>query len=328
VKAWRAAALALLAALSVPAPARAADELNGFSLEKLTVPRSLLVAGGPGRDDIPSVDAPRFVPAKEAVWSPPDATLIGVALGGEARGYPTHLVERHVVVNDVFGKAPVAVVYDPLAGAPVAFSRKLGGRTLSFGVSGLVQNGAIVLYDRETQSLWSPLLGQAIAGKLAGERVERMRVRQETTAQWLARTPGSVLLAPPEPEKIDYRYSPYSTYWVQETIPFPVAAKDDRYHPKELVLGVVVKGRVRAYLGSQLTAAGGVVTDELVGVPVKIAYSTDEGVVQWDVPAGAELQEAYWFAWKALHPDTEVWEPKATDRAAPPPAGAPAPSPR
>jgi hypothetical protein len=233
-----------------------------------------------------------------------------VVLKGDARAYPVHLLERHMIVNDRFGDVPVAVVYDPLAGAPNAFRRTVDGKTLVLGVSGLVYNGGIVMYDRATQSLWSPLLGRAIAGPLSGKKLERIPVRQETTAQWLARAPKSQVLAPPEPQKVDYRYSPYSSYWVQDTIPFAVAAKDPQYHAKELVLGVVARGKPRAYLGSKLTAAGGEVSDDVGGAKIRIAYSSEDGVVQWEVPDGVEVQEAYWFAWKALHPDTEVWEPK------------------
>ena len=202
------------------------------------MPRDLVRAGGPARDQIRSVDAPRFVAAGAAPWMPPEVAVIGLERGGEARAYPVHLVERHQIVNDVIGSEPVAVVYDPLAGQPSAFLRRAGDRTLSFGVSGLVYNGAFLLFDRETESLWSAFLGRAVAGPLAGRSLERVRVRQETAAAWTARFPETKVLAPPDPERIDYRYSPYSSHWVTNEIPFPVAARDERFHAKELVLGV------------------------------------------------------------------------------------------
>jgi hypothetical protein len=86
-----------------------------------------------------------------------------------------------------------------------------------------------------------------------------------------------------------------------------VRARDDRFHAKELVLGVVVGGRPRAYLGSLVTRAGGQVTDEFGGEKIEFSYSTVDGIFSYEVADGVEVTEAYWFAWKAFHPDTEVW---------------------
>jgi hypothetical protein len=93
----------------------------------------------------------------------------------------------------------------------------------------------------------------------------------------------------------------------QDKIIFPVKARDDRFHAKELVLGVLVEGRPRAYLGSIVTSAGGRVTDEFGGEKIEFTYSTEDGIFSYEVADGVEVTEAYWFAWKAFHPDTEIW---------------------
>jgi hypothetical protein len=253
------------------------------------------------------VDAPRFAAVDEAPWVDPTVTVLGIEIAGDARAYPIHLLEYHQVVNDVVGGVPVVVTYDPLAGVPRAWRREVGGRLLRFGVSGLIHNANFLLYDLESDSLWSQFLGRAIAGPLAGATLAHVTERQEALAVWAARHPATRVLERPEPERFDYRYSPYSAYWVSEKIPFPVAAKDERYHPKEVVVGLFAGGRARAYLGSELTAAGGRATDELAGKRVRIDYDTNLAAFSWDVPEGVEVTEAYWFAWKAFHPDTEVW---------------------
>jgi hypothetical protein len=94
---------------------------------------------------------------------------------------------------------------------------------------------------------------------------------------------------------------------VEDKTVFPVKARDDRFHAKELVLGVVVDGRPRAYLGSLVTKAGGEVEDEFGGKKIRLVYSTDDGIYSYDVAEGVDVTEAYWFAWKAFHPDTEIW---------------------
>jgi hypothetical protein len=299
-----------LVAISVAAAciaADAGDRPNGFDLSRSTVPREAILQGGPPRDGIPRVDAPRFAALDEATWVDPNVTVLGIEIAGDARAYPIHLLEYHQVVNDVVGGLPVAVTYDPLAGVPRAWRREVGGRVVRFGVSGLIHNANFLLYDLESESLWSQFLGRAVAGSRAGETLARVTARQEALAVWVARHPGTRVLERPEPERFDYRYSPYSAYWVSDQIPFPVAAKDQRYHAKEVVVGLVAGGRARAYLGSELTAAGGRVTDELAGKRVQIDYDTNLSTFSWDGPDGVEVTEAYWFAWKAFHSDTVVW---------------------
>jgi hypothetical protein len=305
-------ALLLGALLALPAPAQppaapaAVPEIGGFRLEGLRVPAEHVLAGGPRRDEIQSVDTPRFATLEEATWVLAETPVIGVSLGDEARVYPVHLLERHQIVNDVLGETQVAVTYDPLAGVPLAFERRAAGRTLSFGVAGLLYNANFLMYDRETQSLWSQFRGDAIAGPLAGQRLRRLRVRQETLVSWLERHPDSKVLAPPS-ESIDYRYSPFTSYWVSNRVPSRVDAQDERFHAKEVVLGVTRGGKARAYLGSLVTAAGGELDDVFDGRRIRASYSTRASLFRWEAPEDVEVTEAYWFAWKAFHPDTEVW---------------------
>lgn len=287
------------------------SETNGFRLEGARVPRELIVAGGPGRDGIKSIDAPEFAPVDEATWVGPATTVIGVEVRGEARGYPVHVMEYHQIANDELSGVPVVVTYDPIAGSPVAWRRTLGDRTLTFGASGLLYNANFLLYDRETESLWCQITGEAIAGELAGEKLERLRARQEPRDTWLARQPGSLFLVPPARKHIDYRYSPFQGYWLADRIPYPVAAKDERYHAKELVVGVTVDGISRAYLGSIVTAHGGSVSDEIAGRRIRMLYDSPRAVFTWEVPDGVEPLESYWFAWKAFHPDTQIWNDTA-----------------
>lgn len=321
MRALGAAFVALLALLAAGAAGAAgageADTLGGFSLAGLRVRRDLLIAGGPERDRIRAIDAPSFATPEQAVWVLGNNPVLGVTLGGEAHGYPEHVLEHHFVVNDVLGATPLLVLYDALAGAPFAFRRDPGGVTRRFGVSGLVYNGTSVLFDRESESLWVPMLGEAIAGPLAGTKLEPVPVVREPRDVWLAHEPSSTLLARAD-HTIDYRYSPYERYWVEDRIPFPVAAKDERFHAKEIALGVIAPAKgtppalVRAYLGSELTRAGGRVVDDVGGGKLKILYDGEDACVIVQTPKSVTTQEAYWFAWKAFHPETSVWRADAT----------------
>ncbi len=315
---WRAVLLLPLIGLAATAiavaPARAqtptagggTPEVGGFQLDGLRVPAEHILPGGPKRDEVPSVDAPRFASLEEATWVLAENPVLGVTLGGAAHVYPVHLMERHQIVNDALGETPIAVTYDPLSGVPRAFERTVDGKPLDFGVAGLLYNSTFLMYDRQGQSLWSQFRGDAVAGPLAGRKLRRVEVRQETLASWLERHPDSKVLAPPS-ERIDYRYSPFTSYWLSNRIPSRVDAQDARFHAKEVVLGVEKDGMRRAYLGSLVTQAGGKVDDEFQGRRVHLEYSSRDATFRWEIPADVEVTEGYWFAWKAFHPDTEVW---------------------
>lgn len=283
------------------------DRPNGFVLEPLTVPRASVVEGGPARDAIRSVDAPRFVPPAEARWVAADTPIIGVATEGRALAYPVHLMEWHQVVNERVGDASWLVVYDPLTDVAGAWRSNATPAPDSFGVSGLLDGFGFLLFDRATSSLWSPLSGRAISGPRAGEGLVPMRVRVETMARWLARHPDTLVLALPDRDRIDYRLSPYSSYWISDDVPLAVTDRDDRFHPKEVVLGVEAGGRSRAYIASIVTRAGGRIVDEFASQRIRIEYDGESGTFSYDAPEAIRVQSAYWFAWKNRHPATDIW---------------------
>jgi hypothetical protein len=242
----------------------------------------------------------------------PQNPVLGVSVGETARVYPVHIMDYHQVVNDELGGTPVLVTYDPLAGVPRAFDARVDGRRLEFGVSGLLYNHNFLLYDRETESLWLQFTGEALAGPLAGKRLQPLPIRQERLSTWLSRHPTARVLERPFPKRIDYRYTPFKAYIIEDKTLFPVKAKDTSYHAKEMVCGVVVDGEARAYLGSLVTAAGGEIEDEVGGKKIHVAYDADEAVFMWDAPEGVDVVEAYWLAWKAFHPGTSVWSAGAS----------------
>jgi hypothetical protein len=287
---------------------------NGFALDDLRVPRGEVVEGGPPRDGIRSVDAPSFAEADEARWVRPDTPVIGVAVGKTARAYPVHLMEWHQVVNDRFGEQAVVVTYDPITDLAGAWKAPADLGPDGFGVSGLLDRDGFLLYDRRTESLWSSVTGRAISGPRAGDRLEAIPLRVEAMVRWVSRHPDTRVLALPDRRRIDYRRSPYEAYWTSEAVPLDVRASDARFHPKEVVLGVEHDGRARAYLGSILTLAGGRIVDEFAGRRLRIAYDGPAGTFVFEAPDDVVVRSAYWFAWKSLHPDTEIWGEHLLDR--------------
>lgn len=97
------------------------------------------------------------------------------------------------IVNDRFGATPVAVTYCPLCGTGMAFLEEVSGQPMEFGVSGLLYNSDVLLYDRRSGSLWSQIDRRAIAGPHKGQRLEAMPLEHTTWGDWRQRHPYTLV---------------------------------------------------------------------------------------------------------------------------------------
>ena len=147
-------------------------------------------------DDIPPIYAPEFV-AADAAGRPDDEPVIGLALNGEARAYPTGILYRRELVNDVVGGVPALVSWCPLCYTALAHERRLDGSGAAavFGNQGALYRGAMTWYDHATGSVWSQPLGAAIAGPQAGRRLALLPAQVTTWGQWRAAYPHTLLLS-------------------------------------------------------------------------------------------------------------------------------------
>ena len=137
---WAAAALLL----------GAAHAKNGFDLSAVTIPADEILQGGPPKDGIPAIMSPVFTAGEDADFINDDELVIGVVINNDARAYPIKILNWHEVVNDDFNGMPVAVTYCPLCGSGVVFDANIDGRQHQFGVSGLLYNSDVLLYDRQS----------------------------------------------------------------------------------------------------------------------------------------------------------------------------------
>lgn len=195
-----------------------ASAYNGFDIGNASVPVQAIERGGPPKDAIPAIDSPRFVSARQSGLTDDDRVL-GVALQGAARAYPVRILNWHEVVNDRFGDRAVVVTYSPRCGAGMAFEARPGAAASSFGVSGLLYNGDALLYDRATQSLWSPLLQAAVSGPLVGARLQPVPLTHTSWAGWRSRHPGTEVLSTDTGFERDYRRDPWIALDAPTTVP-------------------------------------------------------------------------------------------------------------
>ena len=294
------------------AMASAAPIKNGFDLGNALVAADDVLPGGPPRDGIPAIDRPRFVSAAAVDFLARNDRVLGLVLNGVKKAYPISIMNWHEIVNDRIGNELVAVTYCPLCGTGMAFLAVVAGTPLTFGVSGLLYNSDMLLYDRQTQSLWSQIAAQAISGTHKGQRLVAIPMSHTTWSDWQQRHPDTLVLSQDTGFSRDYHRSPYTGYETSRKLFFPVKFRAQGYHPKERVLGLEINGRYKAYPFTELVKSTGAVRDHVAGKNIEIRFDAEHQTAMAVDETGKELATviAYWFAWYGFHPETDVYHPK------------------
>jgi hypothetical protein len=316
------------------------------------------------RDAIPAISNPEFEPAERADRSMSDEELvIGLVGESEQRAYSTWQLDRHEIVNDTFGGRPVAVTWCPLCGTGVVYSRQVGGqglprrssqaatgqrRVLTFGVSGMLFRDGLVMYDRETDTLWTHVDGRAVRGKLTGQVLEIVPSLHATWKEWKTLYPKSLVLK----KKGEFR-SPYEQYNRDGRMGILGRRLRNRALPgKERIIGVrsadsttafvakdvramkiveaqvgslpvvlVAAGKDLPVVAFERRAAGRVLSFRLSDQDPAVIVDQESGS-RWSLAHGEALDgpmkgvrlprapayPAFWFGWQGYFPSTEIWK--------------------
>ena len=293
------------------------SRLNGFDISNAIIPKSKILSGGPPRDGIPSIDAPKFIEPEDVDYLKADDRVVSVTVDNETRAYPLRILSQHEIVNDTIGDRAFAVTYCPLCGTAMVFDREIQGERVELGVSGLLYNSDVLMYDRKTESLWSQLAMKAVSGPLAGMELEWLPSEQLTWKKWKSTYPDGHVLSTDTGYQRDYGRELYPGYETNQSTYFPYernpifASVEADLLPKTKVVGVIQGGQAKAYPLKRLRGQG-VVHDRLGGAPIEVRY--DSSAKHPEVRHAVEDKpipyvEAYWFAWQAFYPGTAVWGP-------------------
>lgn len=287
------------------------DPHRAFDLGSTVVPREEIREGGPPKNGIPSLTNPPYITAQDAKFLGDDESVIGVNFSGEARAYPLRLMDMHEAVNDVIGGIPVAITYCPLCDSSVVFDRRVEGETVELGISGLLFNSNVLLFDRQKnnqpESLWSQLKAESINGKKPGRNLKTLPLKVTTWSHWRSQHPQTQVLytsvIPPGRR--------YSTYLESPRPAFPVKILDDRLPPKSQVLGIWTEdGAARAFSIRDFQADGAAkeITEQIDGRSITLAYHPQAKSLQVvRADEGVNWMYAFWFAWHTFNPETELF---------------------
>ena len=238
-------------------------------------------SGGPPPDGIPPVDRPVFQTANTVDWIRCNEPVLSLQVDGETRAYPVQIMTWHELVNDTFGDQAVTVSYCPLCNSSVAYNRQVGDRTLTFGTSGRLFNSSLVMYDRETESLWTHFNGAAVVGELTGTQLELLPMQTTSWQSYLEANPEGKVLTRNTGFERRYGENPYFGYDDVNTSPFLFDGESDpRLAAKERVVGLRSGDDSLAVVLSELSTAG-VLAVEVDGEPVTV----------WHLPGTASALE-------------------------------------
>ena len=226
------------------------------------------------------------------------------------------------------------------------YSREINGDEFTFGVSGKLIRNTLVMYDRQTNSLWGQILGRAIDGPLTGTELEFVPAVHLTWAAWREQHPDTLALI----KGYSGNYDSYTGYYssgsagvIGETF------RDDRLYTKEFVIGVAVESEAVAYPFSVLNqetvvndtigeqnvlvvfspaSGAGIVFDRNVDGASYTFIENGDGTLfdeetgsVWDATSGEATEgplagsmlarvkstAVFWFGWKDWYPTTRVY---------------------
>ena len=294
-----------------------AETDNGFDLSKSIVPRSEIFSGGPPRDGIPALTDPEFISIGKADWMNDKSRVLGIYINGIAKAYPLEIMNWHEIVNDTIGNKHILITYCPLCFSGIAFDPVFNGERHLFGVSGLLYNSDVLLYDRKTNSLWSQIMSRAVTGQYVNKKLTPIPIENTTWRDWQSKYPDTLVLSKNTGSFRNYERDPYIDYRQSSETMFPVKFRAQGYHPKELVLGITINNKSKAYPISELSRTNGFINDKIAGEHIYINFNKNEisGTILDSECNPLPATTLFWFAWYTFHPDTEIFKASKIDQA-------------
>jgi CBS domain-containing protein len=207
--------------------------LEGFDFSRI-------ISGGPPPDGIVPIDEPCFDTIATADgWLQAQSPVMVVEVDGDQRAYPLAIMTQHEIVNDVIGGVPVVVTYCPLCNSGLAFERTVDGQVLDFGTSGRLFQANLVMYDRQTKSLWTQFTGRAVVGEdFVGTELVRVPTALLGWEDFKQAAPDGHVLSRASMPGRDYGRNPYPGYEGSGDRFLFEGPRDERLPPNSRVVGL------------------------------------------------------------------------------------------
>lgn len=203
----------LLFILALLASCSATDNTqNTTNQSEWLLPISQIKDGGPGKDGIPSIDNPKFIDANSVTFLDDEDLVVGIVKDNDVKAYPHIILDWHEVINDEINGAFFTLNYCPLTGTAFAWESETNNTRTTFGVSGLLYNANLIMYDRNTDSNWSQLRLECVNGSLINNKPKLYNVVETDWKTWQTLYPNTQVLSVQTGFSRTYGTSPYGDY--------------------------------------------------------------------------------------------------------------------
>lgn len=226
--------------INVPGDLKRVFSKTDWSIADPNLERAL--SGGPGKDGIPSIDAPKFVPL-DTFEHPDTVQAIVMKDGNNVKAYPYNILNWHEIVNDTVAGVPVAVTFCPLCGSAIVYDRRVDGETLTFGVSGFLLESNMIMFDREHELLWQQSTGKVLAGRDLDTELGLAPFQLMTMGEVKKMYPQAQVLSENTGYRRAYDRNPYSGYEDSEGYIFSPSKEDTRYPSKTIFVVFRYEGK-------------------------------------------------------------------------------------
>lgn len=277
--------------------------------EKFLVPPNEIISGGPPKDGIPPIDNPKFVDInKAASFVQDNAPGLLVINQNEKKFYPYNILVWHEIVNDQIGGKPLTITYCPLCATGIVFEREINNKIYDFGTSGKLYQSNLVMYDRQTNSYWSQILGKAIAGKMLGTKLTLFPSSIIEFKIAKQKYPDLKVLSTDTGNQRDYTFQPYGDYDTNNEVYFPTNYQDNRLHPKTLIYAISIENKFKAYDYKKLLEVKNL-EDTLNNHQLQISVDDKKEIIVFDKTTGERIIgfNAFWFSFVTHNKDAELW---------------------
>ncbi|MBM3261201.1 DUF3179 domain-containing protein [Candidatus Kaiserbacteria bacterium] len=287
---------------NVPANLKRAFSKTDWSFADPSLEQAL--SGGPGKDGIPSIDTPKFVPV-HAFKHPDSVQAIVMHDGSKVKVYPYNILNWHEIVNDTVAGIPVAVTFCPLCGSAIVYDRRVGGETLTFGVSGYLLESNMIMYDREHEALWQQSTGEVLAGRALDTQLNLAPFQLMTIGEVKQVYPDALVLSEETGHRRDYARNPYAGYEDSEGYIFSPSREDVRYPSKTIFVVFRYKGTSVGTPYLKLKE-GMVFKTDVHGNTIRLVRDGD--LLTITDPSGGELPFYFemWFSFATQHGEEAI----------------------
>ncbi|MDE0243603.1 MAG: DUF3179 domain-containing protein [Candidatus Kaiserbacteria bacterium] len=261
-----------------------------------------VLSGGVRKDGIPAITDPVFLPLAETDVRE-SARGILVQHNGMSRFYPYSILVWHEIVNDTLDDLSIAVTYCPLCDSALVFDRLVQGTLLQFGVSGLLFESNLLMYDTATESLWSQSNRRSVVGTYTGTELSLVPFQVLRLSEVREKYPTTEVLSTDTGYARNYGDTPYDGYTDTEQTLFPISITDKRFPAKDIFYVIPFRGRSLAARYHDISE--GTTSFSVDSFAITITRDGDEIVAQH----GNELLPGYfelWFSWAVHHQDDGV----------------------